>query len=76
MSAKTDSTDIVFASGSRIWLFGRPKNLGIFGTRYGHFEGSATGETFNYEGKTDTLIRERGVISSLQNLNTGTDLRR
>jgi hypothetical protein len=26
----------------------------------GHFEGSATGETFNYDGKTDILIRERG----------------
>jgi hypothetical protein len=26
----------------------------------GHFEGEATGETFNYEGKTDILIRSRG----------------
>jgi hypothetical protein len=26
----------------------------------GHFEGSATGETFNYEGKTDILIRVNG----------------
>jgi hypothetical protein len=26
----------------------------------GHFEGNATGETFNYEGKTDILIREDG----------------
>lgn len=26
----------------------------------GHYEGSATGETFNYEGKTDILIRENG----------------
>ena len=25
----------------------------------GHFEGQATGETFNGEGKTDILIRER-----------------
>ena len=24
----------------------------------GHFQGKATGETFNYEGKTDILIRE------------------
>jgi hypothetical protein len=30
----------------------------------GHFEGSATGETFNYEGKTDILIRERGRAAS------------
>lgn len=26
----------------------------------GHFEGEATGETFNYEGKTDILIRHKG----------------
>jgi hypothetical protein len=26
----------------------------------GHFEGEATGETFNYEGKTDILIRHNG----------------
>jgi hypothetical protein len=26
----------------------------------GHFEGRATGETFNYEGKTDILIRHEG----------------
>lgn len=26
----------------------------------GHYEGQATGETFNYEGKTDILIRENG----------------
>jgi hypothetical protein len=26
----------------------------------GHFEGAATGETFNYEGKTDILIRHEG----------------
>ena len=26
----------------------------------GHYEGNATGETFNYYGKTDILIRERG----------------
>ena len=26
----------------------------------GHFEGGATGETFNYEGKTDILIRSNG----------------
>lgn len=26
----------------------------------GHFEGAATGETFNYEGKTDILIRSDG----------------
>ncbi len=26
----------------------------------GHFEGSATGETFNFEGKTDILIRHAG----------------
>lgn len=26
----------------------------------GHFEGQATGETFNYEGKTDILIRVKG----------------
>ena len=26
----------------------------------GHYEGNATGETFNYNGKTDILIRERG----------------
>ena len=26
----------------------------------GHYEGQATGETFNYEGKTDILIRDRG----------------
>ena len=26
----------------------------------GHFEGQATGETFNYEGKTDILIRSEG----------------
>ncbi|SDG05347.1 hypothetical protein SAMN04488589_2052 [Methanolobus vulcani] len=26
----------------------------------GHYEGAATGETFNYEGKTDILIREGG----------------
>jgi len=26
----------------------------------GHYEGQATGETFNYEGKTDVLIRENG----------------
>lgn len=26
----------------------------------GHYEGSATGETFNYEGKTDILIRQDG----------------
>ncbi|MDD5242434.1 MAG: hypothetical protein PHU49_00310 [Syntrophorhabdaceae bacterium] len=26
----------------------------------GHFEGAATGETFNYEGKTDILIRVNG----------------
>jgi len=26
----------------------------------GHFEGEATGETFNYEGKTDILIRSNG----------------
>ena len=28
----------------------------------GHFEGSATGETFNYEGKTDILIKSNGRI--------------
>ena len=26
----------------------------------GHYEGQATGETFNYEGKTDILIRSQG----------------
>ncbi|MBW1823581.1 MAG: hypothetical protein JRI87_03305 [Deltaproteobacteria bacterium] len=26
----------------------------------GHFEGEATGETFNYQGKTDILIRSNG----------------
>ncbi len=26
----------------------------------GHYEGQATGETFNFEGKTDILIREKG----------------
>ena len=26
----------------------------------GHYEGQATGETFNYEGKTDILIRVKG----------------
>src|SRR5207302_8442880 len=26
----------------------------------GHYEGQATGETFNYEGKTDILIRVNG----------------
>ena len=26
----------------------------------GHYEGQATGETFNYEGKTDILIRSEG----------------
>ena len=26
----------------------------------GHYEGQATGETFNYQGKTDILIRDRG----------------
>jgi hypothetical protein len=26
----------------------------------GHYEGGATGETFNYEGKTDVLIRSEG----------------
>lgn len=26
----------------------------------GHYEGQATGETFNYQGKTDILIRENG----------------
>lgn len=26
----------------------------------GHYEGSATAETFNYEGKTDILIKDRG----------------
>ena len=26
----------------------------------GHYEGGATGETFNYEGKTDILIRVQG----------------
>lgn len=26
----------------------------------GHYEGGATGETFNYEGKTDILIRHKG----------------
>jgi len=26
----------------------------------GHFEGQATGETFNYEGKTDILVRSEG----------------
>ena len=26
----------------------------------GHYEGQATGETFNYEGKTDILIRSKG----------------
>ena len=26
----------------------------------GHYEGEATGETFNYEGKTDILIRSKG----------------
>lgn len=26
----------------------------------GHYEGQATGETFNYEGKTDILIRNQG----------------
>jgi hypothetical protein len=26
----------------------------------GHFEGQATGETFNYQGKTDILIRSEG----------------
>ena len=26
----------------------------------GHYEGQATGETFNYEGKTDILIRAEG----------------
>jgi hypothetical protein len=25
----------------------------------GHFEGAASGETFNYQGKTDILIREQ-----------------
>jgi hypothetical protein len=28
----------------------------------GHFEGGASGETFNYEGKTDILIRSEGRI--------------
>ena len=26
----------------------------------GHYEGGASGETFNYEGKTDILIRVQG----------------
>ncbi|MGE5352274.1 MAG: hypothetical protein ACM3P0_09340 [Acidobacteriota bacterium] len=26
----------------------------------GHYEGNATGETFNYEGKTDILIKDKG----------------
>jgi hypothetical protein len=26
----------------------------------GHYEGSATGETFNFDGKTDILVREQG----------------
>lgn len=26
----------------------------------GHYEGQATGETFNYEGKTDILVRSEG----------------
>lgn len=26
----------------------------------GHYEGKATGETFNYEGKTDILLRDKG----------------
>ena len=26
----------------------------------GHYEGAATGETFNYEGKSDILIRVKG----------------
>lgn len=30
----------------------------------GHYEGQATGETFNYEGKTDILIRVNGKTSS------------
>ena len=34
------------------WLFLVPLN--------GHYEGQATGETFNYEGKTDILIRSEG----------------
>ena len=28
----------------------------------GHYEGMATGETFNYEGKTDILIRDRANV--------------
>ena len=34
------------------WLFLVPLN--------GHYEGQATGETFNYQGKTDILIRSEG----------------
>ena len=34
------------------WLFLVPLN--------GHYEGQATGETFNYEGKTDILVRSEG----------------
>jgi hypothetical protein len=32
----------------------------------GHYEGQATGETFNYEGKTDILVRVNGrtVVST------------
>jgi hypothetical protein len=38
----------------------------------GHYEGQATGETFNFEGKTDILIRVNGKTFSLPNASFGT----
>ncbi len=37
----------------------------------GHYEGQATGETFNYQGKTDILIRSQGRTSLSRSASSG-----
>lgn len=41
----------------------------------GHFDGNATGETFNYEGKTDILIKVDGKMCSLESASFGRERR-
>jgi hypothetical protein len=39
----------------------------------GQYEGQATGETFNFQGKTDILIRAEEETSSSQSASSGKD---
>ncbi len=41
----------------------------------GHYEGQATGETFNYQGKTDILIRSEGRNTSSRSASSGAERR-